>query len=194
MRLNNWFRMSTGGAPPGAAPPCLERSGFRPWDRACFYSSTIRGPDTEQRRHADAFLKLFVEPAVEALDPKMHVIRADGLSSSPITAEVYKHVVCSRLMIADLSYHNPNVLEEIGVRIAISKPLVLISRDQDPIPFNLRDERVVLVNTSEFWRIPAEIEERQREITEFSRWALSPEGRDASPLRRLFPSYKDYID
>jgi hypothetical protein len=193
MRFDSWLKSGSESAN-GVADTQPGSGGDRPWNRTCFYSSPIREPETEQRRHSDAFLQLLVEPALEALDPPMQAIRADGLPSSPITAEVYKHVVCSRLMIADLSYHNPNVLEEIGVRIAISKPLVLISREQDPIPSNLRDERVVLVNTSEFWRFPAEIEERQKEITEFSRWALSPHGRDASPLRRLFPSYRDYLD
>jgi hypothetical protein len=122
------------------------------------------------------FQQSLVEPAIQELDPDMTVIRADELPSSSISASVVEHVVQSRLMIADLSFHNPNVLYEVGLRHANRMPFVLISRNEDSIPSNLRDSRVVRVNTAKVPTFVSEMDTRQLEITEYARWALSPEG------------------
>lgn len=163
------------------------------WRRTCFYSSPIGKPGTQQRKHADGMLNLLVRPAIEALDPKMGVIRADRLPSSPITASVIEHVFRSRLLVADLSFHNPNVLHEVGLRHASGKPCVLISRIGDQIPTNLQDVRVVLLDISETWDFLSEIEARRAEITAYARWALSSEGQDASPVQKLFPDYREHL-
>lgn len=161
-------------------PPSSESGGWRDeyWHRTCFYSSPIGHPQSEERLHADMFQESLVEPAIDTLDPGMGVIRADELPSSSITASVIEHVVKSRLMVADLSFHNPNVLYEVGLRYANRKPFVLISRTDDPIPSNLGDSRVVKVNTGKVAAFVSEMDTRRGEISEFARWALSPEGED----------------
>jgi hypothetical protein len=163
------------------------------WQRICFYASPISDTGTEQRRHSDALLNSLVLPAIEALDPAMEVIRADNLASSPITGAVYEHVFRSGLVIADLSYHNPSVLYELGVRHTSGRPCVLISRTEDEIPANLRDVRIVLVNTSELGVFLSERDTYRADLTRHARWALLSTGQDASPLQRLFPAYRDYI-
>jgi hypothetical protein len=163
------------------------------WERSCFYASPIGEPESEERKHSDLLLESLVRPAVEALDQKMGVIRSDRLSSSPITASVIEHVFRSGLMIADLSFHNPSVLYEVGLRHASGKPCVLISRTEDQIPANLRDVRLVKVNTSELWEFWSNIEIRRTEIVDFSHWALSSEGQDSNPVQRLFPDYRQYF-
>lgn len=163
------------------------------WERTCFYSSPIGKPGTEQRKHSDAFLNSLVRPAIEALDPRMGVIRADRLPSSPVTAGVFEHVFRSGLLIADLSFHNPSVLHEVGLRHASGRPCVLISRVEDEIPANLRDVRVVMVNTSEIWDFMSEIGSRRREITDHARWALSSDAQDSSPVGKLFPNYRKHL-
>jgi hypothetical protein len=164
------------------------------WRHACFYSSPIGKKDSEQRKHADGLLKELVQPAIEALDPKMGVTRADRLPSSPITADIFKHVFRSRLLIADLSFHRPNVLHEVGLRHATGKPCVLISRKEDSIPSNLKDVRVVFIDTSQVWDFVSDIDARRTELTEYARWALSTEGRMSSPIHQFLPDYRKYID
>ncbi len=159
----------------------------------CFYSSPIDDPGTDVRQHADAFLNALVEPAVDQLEGTMEVVRADRLPSSPVTGSVFEHVVRSRLLIADLSYHNPNVLHEVGIRHAFGKPCVLISRSEDKIPANLREVRTVLVKTEKFSDFNLELETRRREITEYARWALSADGETSNPVQRLFPEYRKYF-
>jgi len=108
----------------------------------------------------------------------MRVVRADELPTSSITASVVEYVRQSRLVIADLSYHNPNVLYEVGLRHARGKPFVLLTRSEDPVPSNLRDARVVHVNMDKVPTFVSEMGARQEQILEYARWALSPEGED----------------
>jgi len=159
----------------------------------CFYSSPIGKPGTEVRQHADAFMNALVEPALERLETPMDVVRADRLPSSPVTGSVFEHVIRSRLLIADLSYHNPNVLHEVGIRHAFGKPCLLISRFEDDIPANLREVRTVLVKTAKFSDFNLELEERRQEITEYAKWALSASGEMSNPVQRLFPDYRRYL-
>jgi len=163
------------------------------WERSCFYASPIGEPESEQRKHSDLLLESLIEPAVKALDPKMGVTRSDQLSSSPITARVIEHVFRSGLMIADLSFHNPSVLYEVGLRHTAGGPCVLISRTADQIPSNLRDVRLVKVDTAELWAFWSNLESCRAEIVNHARWALSSEGRDSSPVQQLFPGYHKYI-
>jgi hypothetical protein len=163
--------------PPGAAVTDL-REAY--WRNICFYSSPIGQPESDQRSHADAFQRSLVEPAIAALDPRMKVVRSDELPSSSITASVVDHVVHSRLVIADLSFHNPNVLYEVGVRDAHDKPFVLISRADDPIPANLSDRRVIQINADKVPTFLIEMDMRQEQIAAYAHWALSEEGESSA--------------
>lgn len=163
------------------------------WDRTCFYASPIGEEQSKEREHSDGLMNSLVQPAIRALDPKMGVIRSDRLSSSPITASVFEHVFRSRLVIADLSFHNPSVLYEVGLRHASGQPCVLISRTVDRIPADLQDVRVVRVDTSELWGFMSDIDTRRQELTDSARWALSSAGRDTSPVQKLFPDYRRHL-
>jgi len=82
------------------------------WKSICFYISPIGDEGSEHRQHADLFLGSIVEPAVEEFGLK--VVRADRIGKpGMITAQIIEHVLKSRLVIADLSYHNPNVFYEL---------------------------------------------------------------------------------
>lgn len=166
-----------------AAQTSAESRGWRDLRRdymeeTCFYASPIGKPGSEPRRHADLFLESLVRPAMKEVDPSLKVIRADELAASSITASIMDHVAHARLLIADLSFHNPNVLYEVGRRHAHRMPFVLITRTNDSIPSNLTDSRVVLVNMDTVPTFVAEMEARRAEIAEHARWALSPEGEE----------------
>ncbi|MDX6595204.1 MAG: hypothetical protein QOI72_586 [Solirubrobacterales bacterium] len=190
--------MTLGGArPESAVPPELPQKRDvgdlqeATWQRTCFFSAPIGEPGTKQRRHSDVFLDSLVRPAIEALDPGMRVIRADQLPSSLVTASVFECVLKSRLVIADLSFHNANVLHEVGMRHLSAKPFVLISRTDEEIPANLKEIRVVRINTSEVFEFTQEIEDRRSEIASYAGWALSPAAENASPVERFSPDYRN---
>jgi hypothetical protein len=116
-----------------------------------------------------------VEPAVRQLDPSMRVVRADQLATSLISAGILDHVAQSRLLIADLSFHNPNVLNEVGRRQERGMAYVLITRAEDQIPSNLRDVRTVQVST-EIGTFLGEMDSYRDLIAKYARCALGLPG------------------
>ena len=92
-----------------------------PPEKTCFLVCPIGDDDSETRRRSDDVLKYMITPAIEksGLIP----IRADMLSSpGMITTQIITHILKDRLVIADLSEHNPNVFYEIALRHAFHRP------------------------------------------------------------------------
>jgi hypothetical protein len=101
---------SRGRAPGATARPASE------WSSLCFYVTPIGREGSEERMHSDLFLSAIVEPAVTEFD--LHVVRADQIGKpGMITAQIIEHLVKARLVIADLSFHNPNVFYEVATRV-----------------------------------------------------------------------------
>jgi hypothetical protein len=81
-------------------------------------------------------------PAVEGagLQPK----RADDLyRPSAIVHDIWAFVKRSKVMLADVTGKNPNVFYELGLAHAIGKPVVIVTRSMDDVPFDLRALRVI---------------------------------------------------
>jgi hypothetical protein len=49
------------------------------FDTVCFFIAPIGAEDSEHRRHSDAILASYVEKALATVEPKLRVVRADGL-------------------------------------------------------------------------------------------------------------------
>jgi hypothetical protein len=104
------------------APDASDRTGAtapkgdaHDWDKICFYISPIGEEGSEHRQHADLFLASIVEPTLEEFG--LSVVRADKIGKpGMITAQIIEHVLKAKLVIADLSYHNPNVFYELCLR------------------------------------------------------------------------------
>src|SRR5262245_13665822 len=77
------------------------------WTKVCFYITPIGSEESEERKHSDLFLNAIVEPALK--DQGLKVIRADQIGASGmITSQILEHILKARLVIVDLSFHNPN--------------------------------------------------------------------------------------
>ena len=103
---------------------------------------------------ASAFSVLYeqvLKPAVE--DKGLECIRGDEVFTKPqITHEIWSQIRSCRLVIAELTGKNPNVLYELGLAHAIGKPAITITRDEDDVPFDLRALRFLGYDTSDpFW-------------------------------------------
>lgn len=93
----------------------IQTSETHNWDRICFYISPIGEEGMEHRQHADLFLGSIVEPSLEEFG--LSVVRADKIGKPGMTtAQIIEHILRSKLVIADLSYHNPNVFYELCLR------------------------------------------------------------------------------
>ncbi|HTZ67499.1 MAG TPA: hypothetical protein VMB83_08530 [Roseiarcus sp.] len=104
------------------------------FETTCFYITAIGEDGSEQRKHSDLFLGSIVESAVQPFSLK--VVRADAIDKlGMITPQVIEYILRSRLVIADLSFHNPNVFYELALRHATRMPIVQIIRFGDKLPF-----------------------------------------------------------
>jgi hypothetical protein len=133
------------------------------WSRICFYITPIGEEDSEQRRHSDLFLNSIVEPALEEFG--LVVVRADQIGKpGMITSQVIEHVLKSRLVIADLSFHNPNVFYELCLRHVCRLPTVQIIRKADRIPFDLDQFRTIPIDNTGIYTLLPQLETYKSEI------------------------------
>lgn len=90
-------------------------------------------------------------PAVEAAG--LACIRADEIYSRPqIMADIWKSIRSARIVIAGLTGRNTNVFYEVGLAHTLGKPVIIITRNEEDVPFDLKALRYVYYNTEDpFW-------------------------------------------
>ena len=91
-----------------------------------------------------------IRPAVE--DAGLTCIRGDEIyAQQSIIQDVWRSLRQARLIIAELSERNPNVMYA-GLAHTINKPIVLLTRDENDVPFDLRALRYIYYDTNNpFW-------------------------------------------
>ncbi|HWF33462.1 MAG TPA: hypothetical protein VG188_13005 [Solirubrobacteraceae bacterium] len=152
----------------------------------CFYITPIGEEDSEERDHADLLLGQIVEPAIEALGLDLVVVRADKLTQpGMISQQILQHVLGARLVVADLSFHNPNVFYELAIRHATKGPTVLISRTAERVPFDIADLRVVRLDMTDIYSFVPRIEAWRAELTQHARQALEHPDTAVTPITLL---------
>lgn len=63
--------------------------------------------------------------------------------SGEIFPHILKQLVKARLVIANISGRNPNVFYELGIAHALDKPVIILARHTDELPFDVRTKNVV---------------------------------------------------
>jgi len=156
---------------------------------SCFYITPIGDEVSEQRKHSDLFLGNIVEPALATFGLK--VVRADAIDKpGMITRQVIEYLLRSRLVIADLSYHNPNVFYELALRHATRLPIVQIIRAGDPIPFDVHQMRTIVIDNRDIYSLVPKIETYRSEIASQVRRALETESEIDTPISTYFPNFR----
>jgi hypothetical protein len=159
------------------------------WDRICFYISPIGDDASEHRRHADLFLGSIVEPALEEFG--LSVVRADKIGKpGMITAQIIEYILRSKLVIADLSYHNPNVFYELCLRHVCRLPTVQIIRKADKIPFDLDQLRTIQIDTTDVFTMVPNLQIYKAEISTQVRMALKDPDSTDNPITTYYPNLK----
>ncbi|MGE2690863.1 hypothetical protein [Mycolicibacterium pulveris] len=158
----------------------------------CFIVSPIGADDSEQRMHADLVLGSLIEPALAELGLKP--VRADQISKPGlITGQVIEHIVKAALVIADLSFANPNVYYELALRHAARKPVVQITRSSDKLPFDVGQYRTVTIDMTNIYTLVPQLELHRQEITRQCRAALNEGVPSQTQLSLFFPKFWDFI-
>ncbi|MDP9799389.1 hypothetical protein J2S43_007901 [Catenuloplanes nepalensis] len=116
-------------------------AGLSSTTRKCFVAMPISTPadrvadydgDADHFKHV---LEYLISPALREAGYTPIPPAASG--STLILAEIVKNLEHSDLVLCDLSTFNPNVMLELGIRIALDRPICLIRDDRSgPLPFD----------------------------------------------------------
>lgn len=106
--------------------------------------------DPSQRQELDVLYQL-IKSAVESIrlrgqpDLQISCHRGDKQPRpGEIVAHIVENLVEAEIAIADLSGRNANVFYELGVRHAVNDNTVLLARNEEDVPFDLRGQRLII--------------------------------------------------
>lgn len=168
------------------ATPTAHATGSVDWNRICFYITPIGAPDSDERRHSDLFLNNLVEPALK--DTGLRVVRADQIGKAGmIGAQVIEHVIRARLVIVDLSFHNPNVFYELSLRHACGLPTVQIIQAKDQMPFDIQQFRTIPIDNTDIYSFVPKLEVYRSQIATQVREALADARVADNPILTFCP-------
>lgn len=117
-----------------------------------------------------------IKNAVLRADPTLEVIRADEeLNPGSMSNDIFTKLMYSKYVIADITYPNPNVFYELGIRHAISPRTILIRESgAEKVPFDISHLRYI-----EYTEDPGGMEALSGELkTRFSFYELHPDKPD----------------
>ena len=92
------------------------------------------------------------KPAIEKAGLKP--VRADNeiFGSGKIIDQIWSEINSAKVLVAELTSRNPNVFYELGLSHALQKPVVLVSSNEEDVPFDLHHIRVIYYDvTDPFW-------------------------------------------
>lgn len=159
------------------------------FDNICFYITPIGEENSDERQHADFMMSYIIEPAVKEFN--LHVVRADKMGKpGMIGKQVVEHILKSRLVIADLSFHNPNVFYELCLRHTTRLPTVQIIRAVEKIPFDLNQYRTIPIETQNAYTLYPKLQTYTAQIANQVRRALEDSESGDNPISLYYPSAK----
>jgi hypothetical protein len=83
-----------------------------------------------------------IKKAIEQMD--MNCMRADDIfNNKSIINDIWRNINEARIIVADLTHRNPNVFYEVGIAHTLGKEVILISQEENDIPFDLRHIRTI---------------------------------------------------
>jgi hypothetical protein len=152
------------------------------WKRICFFIAPIGSEGQEERKHSDMILESLITRALEG--EGFEVVRADRITDpGMISGQVIEYLFHSALVVADLSFHNPNVFYELAIRHMIGKPTIHLIRSGDQIPFDVKDFRTIVINTQDKYDLVAKLDIYRAEIANQVRLAIAGAESGTNPIR-----------
>lgn len=92
------------------------------------------------------------EPAIKKAGITPMRADADIFGTGKIIDQIWSGINNARVLVAELTGRNPNVLYELGLAHALKKPVVLVSSNEEDVPFDVRHVRVIYYEmTDPFW-------------------------------------------
>lgn len=133
-----------------------------------------------------------IKNAIKKANPELDVIRSDEeLNPSSISNDILTKLMHAKYVIADITYPNPNVFYELGIRHAIRSGTILIREKVDfSIPFDISHLRYIEY-TQELAGMDKLAEQLQRRFEFYSKNPNKPDNQflELSSLTNYVPTY-----
>lgn len=108
----------------------------------CFIITPIGALGSEVFNKAMGLIDAVIDPVLAELGMKaMPANRMQDLGS--INKQLIKRVIEDRLVIANLTGLNPNVMYELAVRHGARKPVIIMAENGTRLPFDITDQRTI---------------------------------------------------
>ena len=81
-------------------------------------------------------------------------MRADNdiFATGKIIDQILRGITQAKILVAELTTRNANVFYELGIAHALKKPVVMVSSNEDDVPFDLHHIRIIHYDvTDPFW-------------------------------------------
>lgn len=101
----------------------------------CFVAMPFGSPELD-----DIYEKIVKRAITEC---KLRCKRSDDMFGPVVAVDIRKSIESARLVVADLTDKNPNVVYEVGIAHALNKDVLLLTPSMDDVPFDLRHRRVL---------------------------------------------------
>ena len=161
--------------------PCSGATETVKYENTCFYITPIGSENSEERKHSDMLLECVVSPVLEEFGLK--AVRADKIDKPGIiTNQILDYITKSRMVIADLSFHNPNVFYELAVRHMKGLPTIHLSRSCDRIPFDIGNFRTITLDMTDIYTFVPQLETYKSQIASQLRSLLDANGEAENPI------------
>lgn len=99
----------------------------------------------------DYYEKIY-RPAIEKAGLLPVRADADIFATGKIIDQVWRGINQAKVLVAELTSRNPNVFYELGLAHALKKPVVLVSSNEEDVPFDLQHIRVIYYDVHDpFW-------------------------------------------
>lgn len=135
--------------------------------KTCFVISHIGESGSREERNANRTLVYFIKPVLKRAG--YSVIRADKEQTPGlISLAIIQRLSDSDLVIADISENNPNVFYELAVRHSVNKPVIIIKKPHQRLPFDIKDNRAISIDMTkpEIWKPAMKTLKQQVESSE----------------------------
>jgi hypothetical protein len=103
----------------------------------CFVMQPFAGP-------LGSYYEAIFRPAIDKAGLNAMRANDDMFATGKIMDQVWRGIRHASVLVAELTSKNPNVFYELGLAHALEKPVILVSSNQEDVPFDLRHIRVIL--------------------------------------------------
>jgi hypothetical protein len=116
-------------------------------DDTCFVMMPFANP-------VGGYYDSIYKPAIEKAKLKADRADADLYGTGKIIDQIWNGITSARILLAELTNRNANVLYELGLAHALHKPVIIVcsKANEDDVPFDLRHVRVIYYDKDDpFW-------------------------------------------